>query len=205
MDGTLLPSTTACVELAKITNTLAALQELEQHLRVGKIDTKAFAIGIYRLWGKLEPELIMNAFNDCPKLDNIKSVIHDIAETGGRTCLITMAPDYFAQHFSEYGFNYIFASRFPTDSRSDLDLNAILTPADKPRIVRQVCDIEKLPFDQAVAFGDSISDMDLFQRLKYTVSVNGGMEIEQAALIRYRGMDLWPAYFQLLETIQDID
>lgn len=200
MDGTLLPQTTACIELAKATNTLQALQRLEDRLHKGAIDTKGFAAGIYELWGDLEPDIIMKAFEGCPKLDNIQQVIDDIAKQGGRTCLITMSPDYFAQCFTTYGFNYIVASRFPTNGQS-LDLNTILTPADKPRIVREVCDIENLSFEEAVAFGDSISDLDLFKRLKYTVAVNGATEIEQAALIRYHGTDLRLAYLQLLETI----
>ena len=193
MDGTLLPNTTACLELARATGTSAQLQALETDFASGRIDAKGFALSISKLWGVLDAKVIFDAFANSPKLRNIRKVTREVAGAGGKSCLISMSPDFFTDHFREFGFDYIYASRFPRNG-ARLDQNNILVPEDKPGLVRELCASESLDFQETVAFGDSLSDYPLFRCLRFTVAVNSDMELEKLALASYRGDDLYGAF-----------
>jgi len=193
MDGTLLPGTTASLELARATGTSAQLRALEEEFAAGRIDTKGFAAEISRLWGSLSADVVRDAFVKSPKLRNIREVTRAVADAGGRSCLISMSPDYFTDHFREFGFDHVFSSRFPRGGEP-LDPDRILVPEDKPRLVRELCTKESLDLGDTVAFGDSMSDYPLFRCLRLTVAVNPDAKLEKLALATYRGDDLYGAY-----------
>lgn len=197
MDGTLLPNTTACLELARETGTAAQLHALEADFVAGRIDTKGFAASISGLWGCLDPGVILGAFAKSPKLRNIREVTRAVADAGGRSCLISMSPDFFTEHFRDFGFNFVYASRFPRNGEP-LNPDHILVPDDKPRLVRELCASESLALEDTVAFGDSMSDYPLFRCLRLTVGVNPDEKLEKLALATYRGDDLYGAYSAIM-------
>jgi phosphoserine phosphatase len=194
MDGTLLPGTTACLELAKRNNTLAELGEIEAKFGTGTYSTVEFARDIFELWGVLKPEVIRESFSGAPKLDNIHRVLREIRLRDCRSCLITMAPDYFAENFQEYGFDYIFASGFPPDPETPFDGTKILYPEDKPRIAQDVCNREGLDFSQTIAFGDSATDLPIFQKIKWSIAINASDAFAELAHFAYEGQCLWDAF-----------
>lgn len=198
MDGTLLPGTTACLELARATETSAALKTLEEDFAAGRLDTRGFARSISALWGCLGAKVVRSAFARSPKLRNIRKVTRAVAAAGGKSCLISMSPDFFADHFRDYGFDYIYSSRFPRDGER-LDPRRILVPEDKPRLVRRLCAAHSLDFRESVAFGDSMSDYPLFRRLRFTIAVNSDAALADLALASYRGDDLHGAYAAILK------
>jgi phosphoserine phosphatase len=75
MDGTLLPKTSACLEIARATDTLPILVDLEHQFMEERIDTKQFARELRVLWSLLDQKLVLTAFNQSPKLHNIQSVM----------------------------------------------------------------------------------------------------------------------------------
>jgi phosphoserine phosphatase len=95
MDGTLLIKTTACLEIAKVSGTLEQLNMLEQKFAAGEMDAFVFAKNIAALWGMIDEKIIKAAFDATPKLNNIKAVTALIRRGGGKSCLITMSPDYY--------------------------------------------------------------------------------------------------------------
>jgi len=94
MDGTLLIRTTACIEIAKVSGTLDHLHILEQKFAAGEIDAFCFAQSIGALWGMVDEQVVRTAFEATPKLANIKEVTTLIQRAGGKSCLITMSPDF---------------------------------------------------------------------------------------------------------------
>lgn len=100
MDGTLLIRTTACIEIAKVSGTLDQLHVLEQQFAAGEIDAFCFAQKIGALWGMMDEQVVRTAFEATPKLANIKAVTNLIRRGGGRSCLITMSPDFYAKCFT---------------------------------------------------------------------------------------------------------
>jgi phosphoserine phosphatase len=193
MDGTLLVQTTASLEIAKATGTLDQLHALENSFADGQIDAFRFAQEITALWGIIDKQCIRKAFETSPKLKNIRSVTSLINRGGGKSCLITMSPDFFADHFYEFGFDFIEASRFPECSTSEVIREQILTPQDKAVIAKRLCNELGFELKNCVAFGDSMSDYLLFKELQHTVSVNGDPTLRGLARYQYHGTDLHDA------------
>jgi phosphoserine phosphatase len=193
MDGTLLVQTTACLEIAKATGTLHQLHVLEASFSDGQIDAFRFAQEIASLWGILDKQCIRKAFEATPKLKNIVSVTSLINRGGGKSCLITMSPNVYADHFYEFGFDFIEASGFPECPESEVTQEQILTPQDKVVIAKRICDELGFELKNCVAFGDSMSDYFLFKELQHTVSVNGDPTLRGLARYQYHGTDLHDA------------
>ena len=193
MDGTLLPKTTAMLEIAHMTGHTEELERLEKLLLRQEIGNTQFAEAIYHLWDNLGEETVKASFASAPKLRNIDQALNKIIAMGGVPCLITSASDFFANHFSSYGFDHIFASK-PFDLKErEFTPQYILHAKDKPRLAISLCQQLNFKFEESVAFGDSLSDVALFQNLNQTVSVNGDTHIKNYAKYHYSGKDLLEA------------
>ncbi len=96
--------------------------------------------------------------------------------------------------FLEFGFDSVFASRFPRSPEVALDESAILNPEDKPRLAARFCAEHGLEIRDAVAYGDSLSDVFLFEEVGLRVSVNGDHHLAELADIAIEGTDLMAAY-----------
>lgn len=201
MDGTLLMRTTACIEIAKVSGTLDQLHLLERQFAAGEIDAFCFARSIGALWGMVDEQLVRRAFEATPKLGNIKTVTSLIRSGGGKSCLITMSPDFYARLFYEYGFDFIAASEFPTSPGEEVRRENILSPKDKATIAREWC--ERLGFElkQCVAFGDSMSDYPLFKELDHTIAINGDSTLRNLARYCYDGGDLHDAFLTICHAL----
>lgn len=202
MDGTLLIRTTACIEIAKVSGTLEQLHILEQKFAAGEIDAFCFAQNIGSLWGMVDEEVVRTAFEATPKLKNIKAVTTLIRRGGGKSCLITMSPAFYANLFFEYGFDFIGASQFPRSSQEEIKRENILSPKDKATLVQSWCNLLGFELNKCVAFGDSMSDYLLFQELEHTVSINGDATLRELARYHYDGSDLQDAFFSVCEALK---
>jgi phosphoserine phosphatase len=201
MDGTLLIGTTACIEIAKVSGTLDQLHVLEQKFAAGEIDAFCFAQNIGALWGMVDEQVVRTAFEATPKLSNIKAVTDLIRRAGGKSCLITMSPDFYANLFYEYGFDFIAASQFPRSSHQEVKREHILSPQDKATIVQGWCKRLGFELNQCVAFGDSMSDYLLFKELEHTVSINGDSTLKDLARYNYEGSDLHEALLTICDAL----
>ena len=194
MDGTLLPRTSGPALVAAAFGRGDSLIELEQRFAGGTATAVEFARFLHQTWGVVPPEIALRAFSTAPLLENIREVLHDIRLRGEVACLITMSPDYFAEHFLDFGFDAVFASRFPRSAEAALDEAAILNPVDKPRLAERFCAEHGLELRDAVAYGDSMSDVFLFQEVGLGVSVNGDHHLAELADVAVEGSDLMLAY-----------
>jgi phosphoserine phosphatase len=196
LDGTLLPATTASLELAKVTGHLDELHALESRFRAGELDTKGFASAVHELWSDLTAAQVSEAFAAARRLGRVTDVFADLRARGERSVVITMSPDFFVDELVALGTDEVLASRFPPVPFAGvlLDPTGILTPDDKPRLVRERLAALDLPVERCVAYGDSMSDAPLFRVLRHTVAVNADDHLLELAAARYDGDDLWPAY-----------
>jgi phosphoserine phosphatase len=194
MDGTLLHGTAATVLLASALGKVEALEALELRFARGEVTAVDFAHELHAMWGVVAPDVAREAFAAAPVIANVREVLADIHERGERACLITLSPDYFAEHFLDFGFDAVFGSRFPRAAGLALDEAGILGPQDKPRVAAQFCAGHGLDLREAIAYGDSFSDVYLFEAVGVRVSVNGDHHLAQRADIAVEGRDLLPAY-----------
>ena len=195
MDGTLLRGTTAAIEISRRVGRLEPLAELERGFAAEELTAADFALETRALWKDLTAELVAEVVADAPWIDGIEDVCRDIARRGERSMLITMSPNFFAEHLGERGIDVVRASRFPPlPFAAPVDPAGILNPADKVRLTEAERAAHGLPRRACVAYGDSMSDLPLFAVLENTVAVNADAALERAARVVYRGDDLREAY-----------
>ena len=195
MDGTLLHGTTAGMEIARRLGCLPDLLDLEAAFAEGTVDTRAFSAAIAVLWQGITAEVVLEVFRASPWIGGLPEVLADVRERGERSLVITMSPDFFAEGLRELGVDEVAASRFPPLPLAAVpDPAGILTPADKVTIVDATLARHGLTPNECVAYGDSGSDIPLFQHLPHTVAVNAAPELASLAAIRYQGKDLRAAY-----------
>lgn len=194
MDGTLLHGTSACALLARTLGRLDELEALERRLLSGATTGADFARALHEMWGILEPEVVRRAFAAAPVLANVREMLADIRSRDERACLITLSPDYFAEQFLDFGFDAVFASRFPRSAREPLDVAGVLGPEDKPRIAARFCADHGLGLRDAIAYGDSMSDVFLFEAVGVRVSVNGDHHVAERSDVAVQGRDMLVAY-----------
>ena len=194
MDGTLVRSTSAPLLVATALGRGDSLLELEHRFATGAATAVDFARAMHEMWGVVPPDVARRAFVSAPLIENVREVLADIRLRGEVACLITMSPGYFAEQFLEFGFDAVFASRFPRSAEVALDEGAILNPEDKPRLAARFCAEHGLRLRDAVAYGDSMSDVFLFGEVGLRVSVNGDHHLAELADIAVEGSDLMLAY-----------
>jgi phosphoserine phosphatase len=195
MDGTLLRGTTASIELSRRLDRLEPLAALEAGFAAERISAAEFAAEMRALWTELSPELVAEVVSASPWIDGISAVCGDIADRGERSMLITMSPNFFAEHLLDFGIDVVAASQFPgLPFAEPIDPTGILEPADKVRLAEAERVAHGLMPHQCVAYGDSMSDLPLFGVLENTVAVNADEGLEQVAAVAYRGESLLEAY-----------
>lgn len=195
MDGTLLRGTTASIELSRRLECLEPLAELEAGFAAERISAAEFAVEMRELWAELSTEIVAEVVVGAPWIDGIGDVCADIAGRGERSMLVTMSPDFFAEHLREFGIDVVAASRFPPlPFAAPIDPTGILEPADKVRLTERELASRGLSRRDCVAYGDSMSDLPLFSELENTVAVNADDALEQVATFAYRGDSLVDAY-----------
>lgn len=194
MDGTLLPETTASLEIAKATGTVPELTRMEADFKRGSLDAPRFAERAFELWSHLEGERYRGIFEDTIKIGNIRKTLAEIRSDGNVSCLLTLSPDLYAEHFYDYGFDFVIASKFPRDGNARIERENILDARRKPELVRELVSDIGISMENTVAFGDGISDLPLFEAAGISVFVNADPDIRGRADIHYEGDDLYEAY-----------
>ena len=132
MDGTLLRGTSGPIEISRRLDRLDALLALEHRWAVEEITATEFAREVRELWHDLPPEVVAEAFVAAPWIDGIDEVCADIAARGERSMLITMSPDFFANHLHDRGIDVVCATPFPPlPFAAPVDVAGVLNPTDK--------------------------------------------------------------------------
>lgn len=195
MDGTLLRGTTASLEIAGQLGCRDTLVELEEKFAAGTVGAYDFAAELHTIWSDLTPTIVETAFTTAPWIGGLKEVLADIRAKGEYSIVVTMSPDFFAQHLSTFGVDRIIASRYPPlPFRSRPSRADIMTPIQKVHAVDCVLSDLSLDHDRCIAYGDSTSDIPLFRYLRHTVAINATTNLRALAKLHYDGEDLRVPY-----------
>jgi phosphoserine phosphatase len=74
----------------------------------------------------------------------------------------------------------------------------ILRPEDKVSIAERLCLQLGTTLEDCCAFGDSLSDFYLFERVGFSVAVNGTAALREKASASYEGEDLLESFHTML-------
>ncbi|GAA2064846.1 hypothetical protein GCM10009801_09780 [Streptomyces albiaxialis] len=205
LDGTLLHGSAAPVEISQQLGVEREIRELERAFAARELAPSEFAVRACALWSELTDEVVERAFTGAPWLEGIREVWADIRSRGERCAVISLSPDFFVRRLLGWGADAARASRWPVLApgaeaeagpypREPVDPAGILTPAAKVKIARELCAEFGIPATECVAYGDSLSDAELFAEVPVSVAVNADHHVRELASHQYSGRDLREAY-----------
>lgn len=191
MDGTILEGS-ACVHLSDRLGCLKEIHIIEEAWGRGEVGHVEFYRLCLPLWKELNREIVKDVFQKSPWRKNLSKVFCDIADRGEYSAVITLSPQFFAEHLKELGVSSTHGAEIHVDR--PLESEKVLTPEHKVSIAQALLQEYGIPRSQCVAYGDSASDIPLFAHLANTVAVNASDRLKQLAAANYSGDDLWEAY-----------
>lgn len=191
MDGTLLQGS-ACVHLSLHAGCIEQVNLIEEAWGRGEVGHVEFYRLCLPLWLGLTEAGIETVFETSPWVDNVARVFADIAARGEFSAVITLSPMFFVDRLRRWGVTSAHGALvYPGEPP---DPAGVLTPGSKVEIAATLMQRYGLQPGDCVAYGDSASDIPLFEMLSNTVAINAAPRIEAISLRHYTGNDLWEAY-----------
>ncbi|MET8165245.1 haloacid dehalogenase-like hydrolase [Streptomyces sp. NPDC005329] len=195
LDGTLLHGTSAPLEISRQLGLEAETVLLEQSISAGLIGPPEYAAQVYDLWTQLTEEHVTAAFEGAPWLARIRDVWAEIRRRGEYCAVVSLSPSFFVERLTGWGAHATYGSRFPAVPFTEpMDPAGALSAAAKVLIADRLCAEFGVTRDDCVAYGDSLSDKDLFGVVPVSVAVNADRHLSGLATHSYVGKDLWDAY-----------
>ncbi|UQA94246.1 HAD family hydrolase [Streptomyces halobius] len=196
MDGTLLYGSAAAIEISRQLGLDREIAELERAFAAGELTPPRFAQLACDLWAaELTEAQVAAAFESAPWLAGIQEVWGDIRARGERCAVISLSPGFFVERLLGWGADAARGSRWPSvPIREPVEPAGILSSSAKVRIADELCAEFGLTRDDCVAYGDSMSDVDLFGAVPASIAVNADHHVSDLASYAYAGRDLREAY-----------
>ncbi|MGA4849980.1 HAD family hydrolase [Streptomyces sp. G5(2025)] len=195
LDGTLLHGTAAPVEISRQLGLDAEILALERDFVAGRIDSPEYAVRVHSLWAELTDAQVTAAFEGAPWLSGIRETWAEIREGGDYCAVVSLSPSFFVERLVEWGAHAAYGSRFPAVPFVEpVEPAGILDAAAKVEIANRLCEEFGVRRSDCVAYGDSLSDLELFGVVPVSVAVNAHPRLVSLATHSYVGRDLRKAY-----------
>ncbi|MEV8307717.1 HAD-IB family phosphatase [Streptomyces flavidovirens] len=195
LDGTLMRGSAAAVEISRQLGVSAEIAELERDFLLWGLAPDEFAVRARELWGQLTEAQVEVAFEGAPWLAGIEEVWADIRSRGEYCAVISLTPDFFVERLLAWGAHAAHGSRWPAvPFLEPVERAGILNAAAKPKIADRLCEKFGLLRSDCVAYGDSMSDAEIFAAVPLSVAVNADHHVSEIAALAYQGGDLREAY-----------
>lgn len=183
------------MEISRQLGLVDEIGELERDLISRRIGPPEYAVRAHALWGDLTEAHVAAAFESAPWLHGIQEVWRDIREGGDYCAVISLSPSFFVERLLGWGAHAAHGSLFPeVPFTRAVDPTGILSAAAKVKIANQLCAEFEVGLDGCVAYGDSMSDAEIFASVPTTVAVNADHHLSGLATHTYTGDDLRGAY-----------
>ncbi|MFJ4920539.1 HAD family hydrolase [Streptomyces sp. NPDC088725] len=195
LDGTLIRGSAAAVEISRQLGLGAEIAELEREFLARRLSPDEFAVRARELWAHLTEAQVAAAFEGAPWMTGIREVWADIREQGNYCAVISLSPDFFVRRLLDWGAHAAHGSRWPVLPFTEpIDPTGLLNAAAKVKIADQLCAEFGMSLDDCVAYGDSMSDAEIFASVPRAVAVNADHHLSGLATHTYAGGDLRGAY-----------
>ncbi|MGP9019775.1 HAD family hydrolase [Streptomyces sp. BR1] len=195
LDGTLIKGSAAPVEISRQLGLLDEIGELERDLAQGRIGPPEYAVRVHGLWSGLTQAHVAAAFASAPWLIGIQDVWRDIRERGDYCAVISLSPSFFVERLLGWGAHAAHGSVFPeVPFTRPVDPAGILNASAKVGVAERLRAEFGVGRADCVAYGDSMSDVELFAAVPVSVAVNADHHLAGRATHTYTGGDLREAY-----------
>ena len=195
LDGTLLHGTSAPMEISRQLGLEAETVALEQEISAGLIGPPEYATRVHALWADLTEVHVTAAFEGAPWLARIREVWAEIRRDGDYCAVVSLSPSFFVERLIGWGAHAAHGSRFPAVPFTEpVDPAGVLSAAAKVLVADRLCEEFGVQRADCIAYGDSLSDKDLFGAVPISVAVNADRHLSGISTHSYAGRDLWEAY-----------
>lgn len=191
MDGTLLQGS-ACIELSRAYGVHRETIEIEETWARGEISDNGFWELCLPLWRGMVDADIDAAFAASPWLEGVRDVFADIRARGEWSVVISQSPKFFVDRLRDWGATYSYGALVTPGNHYGAE--RLISRDEKLHITNELLYRHGLTHDQCIAYGDSSSDLTLFERLPLCVAVNAKPAIRDLAKAHYDGPSIWEAY-----------
>lgn len=191
MDGTLLRGA-ATVELSRHLGTFEVADAVERAWNAGQLTDLQFWEAVLPLWMDASDAEIDAAFAAAAWIEGVPEVFADIRARGEHIAVISQSPHFFVRRLEGWGAHRTFGSDVVPGRPPTTD--SLLTLQDKVDITLGLLADLGLSEDDCTAYGDSRSDVLLFERLTRTVGINPTDVLRDRCAVVYEGLDLRAAY-----------
>ncbi|MFB9515526.1 HAD family hydrolase [Streptomyces purpureus] len=195
LDGTLIRGSAAAVEISRQLGLSEEIAELERSFLLKGLAPADFAVQARELWAELTEAQVVAAFEGAPWLHGIREVWAEIRAGGDYCAVISLSPDFFVERLLDWGVHAAHGSRWPAvPFTAPVDREGILNAAAKVKIADRLCAEFGVTLDDCVAYGDSMSDAEIFAAVPQAVAVNADHHLSGLATFTYMGGDLREVY-----------
>ncbi|MFF1709888.1 HAD family hydrolase [Streptomyces sp. NPDC058268] len=195
LDGTLLHGTAAPVEISRQLGLDAEIAELERDFVAQRVDSPQYAARVHALWADLTDAQVTAAFDGAPWLTGIRETWAEIRAGGDYCAVISLSPSFFVERLLGWGAHAAHGSIFPAVPFTEpVNPTGILNAAAKVKVANRLCEEFGVGRSDCIAYGDSLSDLDLFGAVPVSVAVNADHRLVGLATHSYVGRDLRKAY-----------
>ncbi|MEI5098935.1 haloacid dehalogenase-like hydrolase [Streptomyces sp. PmtG] len=195
LDGTLLYGTAAPVEISRQLGLDREIAAIERDFIGGHIDSAGYGLRVRELWAELTDVQVAAAFDGAPWLSGIQDTWAEIRSNGDYCAVVSLSPSFFVERLLGWGAHAAFGSQFPAVPFTEpVKPEGILNAAAKVEIANRLCEELGVAPADCVAYGDSLSDLDLFTAVPVSVAVNADPRLVELATHTYAGRDLRKAY-----------
>lgn len=191
MDGTLLAGS-ACLDLSARAGYLSSVEEMEEAWGRGEIGHVEFYDLLIPLWSELTHEDVDETFAKAGWIEGLREVFADIRSRGERSAVVSLSPHFFVQRLQAWGLDYAYGAG--VEIGEPVLPERVYLPETKVAVVDDLLAELRLGADRCVVYGDSSSDVPLFQRFSNSIAVNASSSLLPFASITYEGPDLVSAY-----------
>jgi phosphoserine phosphatase len=183
------------VEISRQLGLEAETVALDEAIGAGLIGPPEYAAQVHALWTDLTEAHVAAAFAGAPWLSGIEDVWAEIRGSGDYCAVVSLSPSFFVERLTGWGAHAAYGSRFPAVPFTEpVDPAGILSAAAKVRIADRLCAEFGVERADCVAYGDSMSDRELFGVVPVSVAVNADQHLAGLATHSYVGQDLRAAY-----------
>jgi len=191
LDGTLLHGSST-IEISRYFGKSSIGEEIERRWFAGTITDREFWQVLLDVCGHATSADIRAAFEQARWMKGVQETFRDIGSRGEVALVISQSPIFFVRELQQWGAHETYGSSLAIgEPFSD---NATLQPADKLSITKDAIARYGLAPEDCVGYGDSSSDVDLFEWLPKTVGVNPSPRITELTSVQYIGGDIGEAY-----------
>lgn len=143
---------------------------LDRAMAEGRIGPPEYAAQVYDLWADLTEAHVSAAFEGAPWLARIREVWVEIRNAGEYCAVVSLSPSFFVERLLDWGAHAAHGSRFPAVPFTEpVDPSGALSAAAKVTIADRLCGEFGVARADCVAYGDSMSDKDLFAAVPVSV------------------------------------